>query len=374
MYLTFLLDKEERLTNQEFTLDDIFNGVNFNENRNIQAFNNKKANYITKTIITARNPRSFNREKLQQAYEKLKLLAQNHNPETIMNEYSTFFIPKKTGGMREINAPTEQLMNDLRDMKELFQYDLKVLYHNAAFAYAPRRSIVDALKVHQRNNSKWFLKLDIKNFFPNCTQEFVVNQLRKIYPFNEFTEEQLNDFIWICFRNDSLPQGTPMSPMLTNLIMIPFDYAMQQYAFENHLVYTRYADDILISSYHKWDYTVTMQAINTAFETLNMPFVLKAEKTRFGSSAGRNWNLGLMFNKDNQITVGYKNKKRYKAMLNNLMIAETSGNFWDTNEIYYFQGITSYYKSVEPDYFNKLIEKYENTFNLTLKEIYKRAL
>ena len=371
MYLTFFKKPEGVVqTQRDYSINDVFSGVAYQE------YTPPITNQMleTKTIITANPPSSYNAERNRNILAKLQQLTQGFNPATIANEYETFYIPKKSGGLREINAPKENLMNALKEMKDIFQYELHILYHNSAYAYVQNRNSLKALQVHQKNHSRWFLKLDIKDFFPNCTQEFVVKSLKKIYPFALWTEQELNSFLWICFRNDSLPQGTPMSPMLTNLIMIPIDYALQNYAYENNLAYTRYADDIIISAHNNFDWRKIVEAVNTTFRTLQTPFQIKTEKTRYGSSSGRNWNLGLMLNKDNNITVGYKNKKNYKAMLNNLMIAETSANFWNTDEMHHFQGITSYYLSVEPDYFKPLIKKYEEMYNLTLREIYKRAL
>lgn len=371
MYLTFFRNNTNiNITNEHYNIDDVFAGREYTE----PTINRTEKEFHTKTVITDRVPSYHNQETINNIITNLKTLTKDFNKETISQDYNTFFIPKRSGGLREINAPNTELMERLKIMKETFQYQLHVIYHDSAYAYVPNRNIVSALKVHQQNKSRWFLKLDIKDFFPNCNFEFVSKTLHKIYPFSTITQEDLNEFLWICFRNDSLPQGTPMSPMLTNLIMIPIDYAIQKYAWENKLCYTRYADDILISSKNNFEWNKVITAIDTIFRTLETPFQIKKEKTRYGSSAGRNWNLGLMLNKDNNITVGYKNKKRYKAMLNNLMIAETSGNFWSHEELYHFQGITSYYLSVEPEYFKTLINKYETEYNITLKEIYKRDL
>ena len=373
MYLTFLRNRTSiRPTTRDYNIDDLFSGVEFNEQEFI--VNNPNIEFETKTVITPFPPASFNNTAHLTILEKLRHLTVQHHPTTINNEYKTFYIPKHSGGVREINAPTEQLMEDLREMKNIIQYEMKVLYHNAAFAYVPTRNILKALQVHQKNNSRWYLKLDIKDFFPSCNQEFVVKQLKQIYPFSMWLEDEIRSFIWICFRNNELPQGTPMSPMLTNLIMIPFDYAMQQYAYDNNLVYTRYADDILISSFVDFNWKNVQDGVNLIFQNLQMPFKIKSEKTRYGSSAGRNWNLGLMINKENNITVGYKNKKTYKAMLNNLFKDITEHREWTKDELYYFQGITSYYISVEPEYFKALIKKYEEKYNLNLKQLYKELL
>lgn len=370
MYLTFIVKDYNNIpTNTDYTLDDVFAGREFTPV--VQTFTQK---YRTKTVITHKIPTNFDANHHRNTLLKLQTLTVGFDKNTLDAQYNTFYIPKNSGGLREINAPKDDLMEALRLMKDIFQYDLKTTYHDAAYAYVPTRNIKSALEVHQTQKSKWFLKLDIKNFFPSCNKEFVIKSLHKIYPFSQWSEEELESFLWLCFRHNELPQGTPMSPMLTNLIMIPIDYAIREYCWRNKLVYTRYADDILISGKKNWDWRKTIQAVNKIFETLQTPFQIKTEKTRYGSSAGRNWNLGLMLNKDNNITVGYKKKKIYKAMLNNLMIAESSGQYWNTEEIYHFQGITSYYLSIEPDYFKQLIRKYENNYNLTLKEIYKRAL
>lgn len=363
MYLTFLITKESE---QNFTIDDILDGAN--------QYTEPTKTYKTKTIITDQMPSNYNKEHFESILEYLKDLTTPFRKETIDSEYNTFYIPKKTGGLREINAPKQNLMQALKAMQYAFQYKLKTLAHNCAYAYVQHRSTIDALKKHQERDARWFLKLDIKDFFPSCNQEFVVKSLLKIYPFSTFSKEDIESFIWICFRENQLPQGTPMSPLLTNLIMIPIDYTIQQYAVEHHLTYTRYADDIIISNAAKWDWRETVSAIENIFINLNAPFTLKQEKTRFGSSAGRNWNLGLMYNKDKQITIGYKKKKQYKAMLNNLLISINSENPWKQEDLYYFQGITSYYLSIEPEYFTHIISKYEKAFNITLKEIYKLYL
>jgi len=89
--------------------------------------------------------------------------------------YHTFHIPKSSGGLRRIDAPLPELMNSLRELKTLFETQMFALYHTTAFAYVKGRSTVDAIKRHQRNESKWFLKLDFANFFGSTTPGFVLD-------------------------------------------------------------------------------------------------------------------------------------------------------------------------------------------------------
>jgi len=71
--------------------------------------------------------------------------------------YHTFHIPKSSGGLRRIDAPIPELMCALRELKVLFETHMFALYHTTAFAYIRGRSTIDAIKRHQRNESKWFL-------------------------------------------------------------------------------------------------------------------------------------------------------------------------------------------------------------------------
>jgi len=126
--------------------------------------------------------------------------------------YYSFHIPKSSGGLRRIDAPMPELMNALRELKILFETHMFALYHTTAFAYVRGRSTIDAVKRHQRNESKWFLKLDFADFFGSTTQKFVLDMMSLIFPFSEIVKytsgkEALEKALSLCFLNNSLPQG-----------------------------------------------------------------------------------------------------------------------------------------------------------------------
>jgi hypothetical protein len=289
----------------------------------------------------------------------------------VEEQYTTFHIPKHSGGLRRIDAPKPELMTLLSDIKDIFENNLKFLAHDRAFAYVKGRSTKDALMEHQKNESKWFLKLDIKDFFPNCTRNIILDAMRQIFPFKTLMEDygaalELYYIVDVCLLNGSLPQGTPISPLLTNMIMLPYDHKIYQTFndFERqHFIYTRYADDILISSKYDFDF----QKVANKVQEIIQPFQLKTEKTRYGSSAGRNWNLGLMLNKDNEITIGYQKKQRFKATIFTFLQDFTSGRPWGTMDTQVLMGQVAYYSKIEPDYVAHIIEKYENKFHINFR-------
>lgn len=295
--------------------------------------------------------------------------------------YETFYIPKKSGGLREINAPVPELMTALRNLKTIFETKMFALYHTSAFAYIKGRCAVDSIKRHQQNESKWFAKLDFSNFFGSTTEEFVLSMFSSIFPFSEIVKrrdglEALKKALSLCFLNGGLPQGTPISPTITNVMMIPIDHKLcnEMRKMNERYVYTRYADDILISSKIGFDYNQLQDYIIDVLRQFNAPFELKKEKSRYGSSAGRNWNLGVMLNKDNEITIGHQKKKAFKAMCCNYICDRKNGISWDKHDIQVFAGLISYYKSIEKDYIEYVIEHNNQKFGVNLEALIKSDL
>lgn len=296
--------------------------------------------------------------------------------------YYSFKIPKHSGGLRQIDAPLPALKAAQNDLKDIFTRHFHALYHTCAFAYIPGRSSLTALQRHQYNNSRFFLKEDCHDFFGSTTFDFVIKQLSHIFPFcivleNPRGKEELSKAISVCFLNNSLPQGTPISPMLTNLIMIPIDYEIAKYIRDNNLnmIYTRYADDMLFSKAVDFNNTWRdfRKSILNIFKLHEAPYTLNAKKTRYGSSAGRNWNLGLMLNKDNEITVGHQKKKQLKVMLYSLL---TSPKEWSASDAQSLQGTLAYHLMVEKDYTQKIVKQYEEKYGngLTVAEALKKII
>ena len=279
--------------------------------------------------------------------------------------YTTFYIPKKTRGMRKISAPKQELMTALRDLKDVFESRFHAMYHASAFAYIKGRSTIDCVKKHQSNESRWFAKLDLHNFFGSTTSDFVMEMLSMIFPFSEVMKtdngrSELELALELAFLDGGLPQGTPVSPLITNVMMIPIDFKLSNSFrdFKNQrFVYTRYADDFIISSRYHFDVREVENEIKRVLSSFDAPFTVNEQKTRYGSSSGSNWNLGVMLNKDNTITVGAKNKRRFAAMISNYARDKKSGIQWPLEDIQAMQGLYSYYKMVEGETINSIVSR-----------------
>lgn len=293
--------------------------------------------------------------------------------------YHEFFIPKKTGGLRRIDAPNDELKAALSELVAILENDFGALYHTAAYAYVTGRCTVDAVKRHQANASKWRLKTDFSNFFGSTTLEFTMKMLSMIFPFSEVAtfengRNALEKALSLGFLDHGLPQGTPLSPTLTNIIMIPIDHALAKHFSEKHMVYTRYADDIYVSCQVSFRFTDEVDFINKTLREFEAPFMIKPQKTSYGSTAGRNWMLGVMLNKDNQITIGHAKKKQFKAMIHNYLTDYKKGVFWDINDVQTLQGLMSYYLMVERPYITHVIIETNKKHGLNLAKVMKADL
>lgn len=296
--------------------------------------------------------------------------------------YREFEIYKKSGGKRRISEPNRHLMAALYDLKSIFEDDFHVLYHTSAFAYVRKRSSLDALRRHQANASKWFAKFDFSDFFGSTTLEFVVRMFSMVFPFSELVKypigkEALETALSLAFLRGGLPQGSPLSPLITNVMMIPIDFILTRdfRDFDKHnFVYTRYADDIQISSRYDFNITNVQNHIIEVLNQIGAPFHLKESKTRYGSSSGRNWNLGLMLNKDNKITIGSVKRRRFEAMVSSYVMDAKNGRPWDIGDVRHMEGLRNYYHMVEGDNIDRILDYLGRRFGVDVRSMIKADL
>lgn len=337
-----------------------------------------KVDVINQTLIDKFDFRTMMRalEAFVNKYQKLISI------EDKSSLYRSFKIPKRSGGLRQIDAPIDELKAALYELKDILEYKFFMSYHTCAFAYVKGRSTIDSIKRHQKNSSRWFLKTDMRHFFPSTTPEFLMEMLTKTFPFCTFVDyhpkcrELLSKALSLCFLNGGLPQGTPTSPMLTNALMIPIDHAINKmcHEYSPHLCYTRYADDILISSEYSFLWSDVQGRLVNILKSFNAPFTLHPEKTRYGSSSGRNWNLGVMLNADNKITIGHEKKKVFKAMLFQFMADYVKGHAWPLEDVQHLLGLLSYYRMVERECIDEILNTYSQKFNHDVEATAKALL
>lgn len=190
-------------------------------------------------------------------------------------------------------------------------------FHPHVYGFVKGRSFVDAAKHHI--GARWVLAVDIDNFFPSISKERVLLSLIA-QGYSNDASKLISD---LCCLNDSLAQGSPASPVLSNLCMQSIDDSLIKLSEKYKVTVTRYADDITFSGIGEFDEGL----IRDLQELIKSSgFQLNDDKTYFAdSTTGKRLKVhGLLVKEDSvRLTKGYRNKIRlYKHLQKSGRISE----------------------------------------------------
>lgn len=245
---------------------------------------------------------------------------------------------------------------------ELRQYHENVVEYltkyakNSIFAkaYVPKTSIYENAKAHMYNDV--FLKMDIKNFFPSINHKYMAECL--FYELNKNTQisrKECYDIVRKCSVGEKgLPLGLVSSPALANLYMKEFDgllYGRLKKLELNNPIYTRYADDIVISFKTGKDDFEKIDIIKTDVNNLlkRVHLTLNVKKTKYytlnQSNHVRITGISITRDENNyrHISVGKKLKNQIFWDAINMYDEKTK----DYTEIKRLKGMFSFILSIE---------------------------
>lgn len=220
-------------------------------------------------------------------------------------EYHYFEIPKKSGGYRKISAPSLPLKLIQRAIADV----LTELYCplSCVHGFVPNRNIVTNASLH--TNKKYVLNVDIQDFFPNTTYASIIKVLKDA-PFS-FHDEVAKAIARFACLNGGLPQGSPLSPILTNMHCVTLDNQLSEFAKSYKLHYSRYADDLTFSGSKPVFDKRFFSSLNKIVR--NSGYELKQSKTRIQSKNMRQEVTGLVVN--DKINVNRQYIRELRAMI-----------------------------------------------------------
>ncbi|ELU8149979.1 retron Ec67 family RNA-directed DNA polymerase/endonuclease [Listeria monocytogenes] len=236
------------------------------------------------------------------------------------NLYYSFEIPKKSGGVRNINAPKSELKalqkklaTSLTEYQKIIQKS-KRKTPNISHGFEKGKSIISNAKIHR--NKKIVYNLDLENFF----ESFHFGRVRGFFEKNkdfELSTEVATIIAQLSCFNGALPQGAPSSPIITNYICKIMDMRILKLAKNYKLDYTRYADDLTFSTNDKkfidqidcFLYKLTKEIEKAGFK-------LNKNKTNLNFKDSRQLVTGLVVNK--KINVDRRYYKETRAMAHRL--------------------------------------------------------
>lgn len=166
--------------------------------------------------------------------------------QSIDSQYHSFEISKKSGGSRKICAPSEQL-KDIQQRLSNLLLDCKYTIHKTHLSHGFERERSIITNAHRHIKKKNVLNIDLENFFDSFNFGrvrgfFIKNKKFLLHPKIATIIAQI-----ACYNN-ALPQGSPCSPVIANLITNSLDIDLNKIVKNHGCSYSRYADDITIST------------------------------------------------------------------------------------------------------------------------------
>jgi RNA-directed DNA polymerase len=155
------------------------------------------------------------------------------------SSYHTFSRPKKTGGSRQITAPIKPLRALQRRIYKTLSSRSR--YPRWMMGGVPKRSVVTHAMPHM--GRQMVVTLDVESFFPSVNAEQVASVLGRF----AIQGPALEGLLTLTMLNGGLPQGSPASCFLANLVLDRIDRRIDNLCRRHKLSFTRYVDDLAIS-------------------------------------------------------------------------------------------------------------------------------
>jgi retron-type reverse transcriptase len=165
--------------------------------------------------------------------------------------YRRFAFNKRSGGKRWIHSPRTFL-------KVTQWWILDTILQNCsvspfAHGFVKGRSFLTNAQAHF--GAVHVANFDVADFFPSLSSHLVAKVFRGL----GYSERVSIDLARLTTLEGSLPQGAPTSPTIANLIFNEVDEEIAHFAAKLDLTYTRYADDLTLSSKSRINPKVEME-------------------------------------------------------------------------------------------------------------------
>ncbi len=287
---------------------------------------------------------------------ELRFMAFNRQTSTV-SHYVRFQVPKKTGGVRVISAPMPRL-------KKLQHWILtnileKIPVHDAVHGFRRDRSIVSNATPHV--GAKVIINFDLQDFFPSISYKRVKGLFRS-FGYAEATatilgllcteaEQEVVELdgktYYVALGDRHLPQGSPASPAITNIMGRRLDKRLTKLAEKYGFVYTRYADDLTFSTSEDNPRICNILKTTESIVT-HEGFQLNPSKTRVLRPGRQQEVTGIVVNE--KLSVDRKTLKRFRATLHQIEKNGLNGASWgkDKDVMSSVQGFANFVAMVDP--------------------------
>jgi RNA-directed DNA polymerase len=158
-------------------------------------------------------------------------------------------IPKPQGGMRTLGVPTVVDRLIQQALHQVMQPIFEPTFSASSYGFRPGRNALQAVQAARgyiREGRRWVVDTDLEKFFDRVNHDVLmarvarhVSDERVLKLIRRFLEAGLMAEGLVEPRREGTPQGGPLSPLLSNILLTDLDRELER----RGLAFCRYADD-----------------------------------------------------------------------------------------------------------------------------------
>jgi len=283
---------------------------------------------------------------------KNKLLEGSYRPRAVKR----VDIPKPDGGVRMLGIPTVLDRLTQQALAQVLTPIFDPHFSEESYGFRPRRNAIQAVRQaqqYQHEGKRWVVDLDLEKFFDVVNHDKLLQCLRERVSdplILKLIRSYLRAGVMVggveSQRTEGTPQGGPLSPLLSNILLDRFDRELKKRGHS----FVRYADDCNI-------YVQSQRAADRVLASVSkwLEEKLKLRVNHSKSKVDRPWNrkfLGysVTSNKKAKLRIAKQSVKRFRLKVKARMMQGTGRNLRrfineDLNPI--LRGWANYYRAVE---------------------------
>lgn len=284
--------------------------------------------------------------------------------------YELMSIPKKTGGTRTIHAPIERLKEVQKSILVTYLDPFPVPDHVGA--YVKGRGLKHTTEQH--TGAEYQIKIDLKDFFTSTRRRWVRDLFYKVGYCREVVRP-LAALMTVPIKLDNghelgvVPQGGPTSGALTNLIAMdrldkPIQTFLETRVGTGKYVYTRYADDMVVSLFREFKSEEVQEITKDLFDIITMSgYAVNFKKVKLTEKGAPMRVLGQTVNE--KVNVPQEVYRRLRAIAHNCAKHGIASQYQrygakDVDQfINKFRGEINYWSSVNPERMKDVVIEFQ---------------
>ena len=226
-------------------------------------------------------------------------------------------IPKPQGGVRMLGIPTVLDRLIQQALHQVLQPLFEPEFSESSYGFRPGRNAhqaVQAARDYVAEGKRWTVDLDLEKFFDRVNHDVLMSRVvrkvkdeRVLKLIRRYLEAGLMEGGVVSARTEGTPQGGPLSPLLSNILLTDLDRELERRGHR----FCRYADDcnIYVGSQRSGERVMT--AI-TAFLEQRLKLKVNAAK----SAVARPWQrkfLGysMTWHKKPKLKIAQQSRERF---------------------------------------------------------------